>query len=243
MSIDQIKIHNYIQAYGKTLKNLNLAISEQEQQNIYLLIILLGELDDLYDNQEREITPLELQKIKQKMLAVIPDSLLRQKTIDSLFESMLMEAKNQQHSSLAQYLENSSITSGVHLIAGYLASIFHISSQIWYSQWVNSFGYEVASIVRLANDYLDLSTSQYRFSAEAPQENSINFFPNKLTLKLFIAYKYILHKARYYTYILGLKCLTLFCNCTNYLNAFNCYESVLQLGFKVYFVDQQSCRD
>ena len=196
MSIEQIKIHDYIQAYGNTLKELNITVSEQDKNNIYRLIILLGKLDDLYDKKVQSFSNRELQQIRDEMTALIPESSLKQKTIDSLFESMVNEANSQKHSSLGQYLENSSITSGVHLIACYLGSIFKISSEIWFSRWVNSFGHEIGSIVRLANDYLDLSTSQNRFLAEASQENPIVFFHNKLTFKFFIAYKYILHKVR-----------------------------------------------
>ncbi len=248
MSINKIKIHNYIQGYGNTLKALNITVSEQDQNNIYRLILLLGELDDLYDQKYHQKVhnfgrARELQKIRDEMTALIPESSLKQKTLDSLFESMVNEANNQQHSSLGQYLENSSITSGIPLIACYLGSIFQLSPEIWFSRLVNSFGYEIGSIVRLANDYLDLSTSQNRFLAEASQENPIVFFHNKLTFKFFIAYKYILHKVRYYAYIIGLKYLKSVCNWEDYLIAINCYESVLELGFKAYFVDREACRD
>ncbi len=29
----------------------------------------------------------------------------------------------------------------------------------------------------------------------------------------------------------------------DYLKALNCYESVLELGFKAYFLDREACRD
>ncbi len=243
MSINKCKIHNYVQAYGNTLKALNIPVSEQDQYNIYRLIILLGELDDLYDQKVHNFwRERELQKLRAEMSVLIPETSLKQKTIDSLFESMRNEANNQKHSSLGQYLENSSITSGIHLIACYLASIFQLSPEIWFSRQVNTFGSEIGSIVRLANDYLDLSTSQNRLLAEASQENPLPFFPNKFCLKFFIAYKYILHKLRYYIYLMKLKYLPL-AQRQDYLKAINCYESVLELGFKAYFVDREACRD
>ena len=243
MSINQIKIHNYVQAYGNTLKAFNLAVSEQDQNKIYRLIILLGKLDDLYDQKvQKFFRERELQKIRAEMTILIPGTSLKQKTLDSLFKSMRDEANNQQHSSLEQYLENSSITIGIPLIACYLASIFQLSPEIWFSRLVNSFDYEIGSIVRLANDYLDLSTSRNRSLAEVSQENPLLFFPNKLSFKFFIAYKYILHKLRYYIHIIKLKYLPI-AQRQDYLKAINCYESVLALGFKVYFLEREACRD
>ncbi len=243
MSINQIKIHNYIQAYGNTLKALNLKISAQDQHNIYRLILLLGELDDLYDHKVHHcLRTRNVQKIREEMTALIPESSLKHKTLDSLFESMVKEANNQQHSSLRQYLENSSITVGIPLIACYLGSIFQLPPEIWFSRLVNSFAYEIGSIVRLANDYLDVSTSRNRLLAEVSQSNPFLFFQNKLSFQLFIVYKYILHKLRYHFYTVRLKYLPIERR-QDYLKAIKCYESVLELGFKAYFVEREACRD
>ena len=161
MSINQIKIHNYVQAYGNTLKAFNIPVSEQDQNKIERLIILLGKLDDLYDQKvQKFFGERELQKIRAEMTILIPGTSLKQKTLDSLFKSMRDEANNQQHSSLEQYLENSSITIGTPLIACYLASIFQLSSEICFSRLVNSFAYEIGSIVRLANDQVVINTRQ-----------------------------------------------------------------------------------
>lgn len=242
MSIDKNKIQTYIQAYGDTLRELNIPVSEQDKTNICRLIVLLGEFDDLYDKQTG-FSDQDLHKIKNEMIALIPESPLKQKTIDSLFEAMASEANSRNYISLEQYLEISSITSGVQLVACYLGSLLKVSPEIWFSKWVSTFGHEIGSIVRLANDYLDLGTSQQRYSTETSQENSILFFKNKFTLKLFIAYKYLLHKVRYHACTMKLKYLKSIRDWQHYLQAINCYESVLELGFKAYFIDQDACRD
>lgn len=243
MNIDKHKIHTYIQAYGDTLKDLNIPVSEQDKTNICQLIVLLGEFDDLYDKPTQSFSDRDLQQIKDEMIALIPESPLKQRTLDALFEAMANEASSQHHGSLEQYLETSSITSGVQLVACYLGSLLKLSPEIWFSRRVHAFGHEIGSIVRLANDYLDLDTSQHRSLAEASQENSILFFDHKFALKLFIAYKYILHKLHYYAYIVKLKYLKSIQDWQHHLQAINCYESVLELGFKAYFVDQEACRD
>ena len=242
MNLDEKRIHEYIQLYGHILKGLNLSVSETDKSNLYTLIVLLAKLDDVYDTNLQTSRQQTLQEVKGKMLGLIPKNTLKEKVVDSLFAAMADEASGQHHDSLQDYLEASNVTTGVHLIACYLGSVFKISPDIWFSRIVNSFGREVGTIIRLANDYLDINTSQNRHLAEAPQENAILFFQNKATLKCFIAYKYGLHKLRYHAYETVLRWLKFLYNYPSYLKAITCYESVLELGFKAYFVDKNDCR-
>lgn len=236
-------ILNYVGIYKDILKEYQIAISEEDSNNIYNLILLIFELDDLYDNRNKSPEKEELERIKQKMLGLMPDnSSIALKTIESFFQSMKDELYLDSSQSLDRYLLVSSRSIGARVITAYLVSKIKIEPSIWFSKVVTEFNNEIDSIIRLANDYLDVRVDEKRISEEVPQIKAMNFFSSKFRFKIEIFCRYIKHKINYYICLLRFKYLKSCPAWQNYLRAIDCSESVIDWAFKTYIIDKNSCQ-
>ena len=92
-------------------------------------------------------------------------------------------------------------------ISGYLASTISLDLNVWFSDIMVEFNYEINSIVRLANDYLDVTADEKRTLEEIPQIKAINFFTSRSQFKIYLLFRYVIHKIRYYAYLIRFKYL------------------------------------
>ncbi len=131
---------------------------------------------------------------------------------------------------------------GAQLVTGYLASKNQVELSIWLSQPIVQLNNEIDDIIRLANDYLDITVDVKRTSKEVAQIKAMNFFGSKFKFKIYLYYRYVFHKIRYYVYAIGFKYLNIFSQRQDYLVAIECIESVLDFGVKAYMADKKSFR-
>jgi hypothetical protein len=163
--------------------------------------------------------------------------------VELVFKSMSDEANTDLSKSLAQYLSVCGKSIGGQLIVGYLASKKNIDLTVWFSQRMIKFNDEINDLIRLANDYLDITVDRKRMSEEVTQIKAINFFHYKFIFKSYLYYRYILHKICYYFYLIKFKYLNISAQGRDYWEAINCAESVLDLAFIAYILDRKSGRN
>jgi hypothetical protein len=82
---------------------------------------------------------------------------------------------------------------------------------IWLSDLLVQFNDEINDndVMRLANDYLDVTVDVNRMPEEVSQIKAINFFCSKFEFKAYLYIRYIIHKIRYYLYLIGLRYLNI----------------------------------
>lgn len=177
------------------------------------------------------------------MILLMPDRQpIALNSIELVFAAMDEEAHADLSESLARYLSVCGKSIGAQLITGYLASKNQVGLNIWLSQPIVKLNDEINDIIRLANDYLDVTVDVKRISKEVAQIKAINFFRSKFEFKAYLYYRYVCHKIRYYVYAIGLRCLNIFSQRQDYLMAIECIESVLDFGVKAYIADKKSFR-
>ncbi len=274
--LDKEGIKKYVVLYKEILSKRQIVVTDKDLDNIYHLILLTFDLDDLYDSlvdgafpsenrsldslsavgvslpcltaEATQTEPLrersdELEKIEQKMISLMPDRQpIALNSIALVFTAMEEEAHTDLSESLTRYLSVCGKSIGAQLITGYLASKNQIELDIWLSPPIVKFSNEINDIIRLANDYLDITVDIKRVSEEVSQVKAINFFRSKFEFKVYLYYGYVSHKIRYYIYAIGFRCLNIFSQRQDYLVAIECIESVLDFGVKAYIADKKSFR-
>jgi hypothetical protein len=234
----------YVKLYQRILDKYQIKLSEEDLRNIYNLIELVFELDDLYDLVGRSFNYHELAKIKTTMIALMPNNNpIGLSAIEVLFQAMKDESSLKLNESLTQYLAVCSKSIGAVIITGYLASKLGLEPSIWFSKIIVKFNNEIDSLIRLANDYLDLTQDRQRNLQELPQIKAIDFFYSKSQFKRYLFSRYIIHKISYLIYLIRFKYLKLSPCWKDYWQAISCSESVLDWAFKVYIIDRNSCQD
>jgi hypothetical protein len=236
-------IQKYIKLYQDIVGKYKIIISEQDLNNLYQLALLIFELDNLFDENDNYPSQEELEAIKNKMVALIPNgNLIGLQAIDFLFKAMDAEQKIDLNKSLTQYLTISSKTIGSEVLTSYLISKLAIDPLVWFSKIIVKFNDEINNIIRLANDYLDVSLDRERIVKEAKQIKAIRFFWCKVNFKLNIIYRYFIHKIIYFIYLIIFRYLKISKQWQDYWQAIACSESILDWAFKVYIIDKNSCR-
>jgi hypothetical protein len=250
--LDKEGIKIYVYLYKNILGEHQIIVTDEDLNNIYNLILLTFDLDDLYDSlgggafppENRSPNPIELDKIKQKMISLMPDRHpIALHSIELVFTAMEDEAHAELSESLNRYLSVCGKSIGAQLVTGYLASKNQIGLDIWLSHPIVRFNDEINDLVRLANDYLDITVDTKRFSEEAPQIKAMNFFSYKLQFKADLYRRYIIHKIRYYLDTISFKYLHVSSHWQDYLVAIDCIESVLDFAVKAYITDKRSFRE
>ena len=239
-------ILSYVKLYNNILDKHQIFLSERDLSNIYQLILLVFELDDLYDVVP-QCSPNhhKLAKIKTAMISLMPNHHpLGLQAIAVVFEAMKDESllKANQSLNLNQYLKVSSQSIGAPIIMAYLASKINVATGIWYSATIVKFNNEITALIRLANDYLDTDVDLKRSINENQQIKAIDFFDSQSKFKQYLLGKYIIHKLHYYFYLIRFKYLKLSAKDRDYLQAIACSESVLDWAYKVYVIDHNSCQ-
>jgi hypothetical protein len=280
--LDKEGIKKYVKLYENILSKHNIIVNDEDLDNIYHLILLISNLDDLYDSilhsrsvpqetsgfcpgrgyaeannnspdslsAEADATftetlcdRIKLEKIKQQMISLMPDRQpIALNSIELVFAAMDEEAHADLSESLTRYLSVCSKSTGAQLVAGYLASKNRIELNLWLSDTIVKFNNETNDIIRLANDYLDVTVDAERMSEEVSQIKAMNFFRCKFEFKAYLYRRYILHKIRYYLYSLGFKYLNISSQRRDNLVAIECIESVLDLAVRAYVTDKKSFR-
>jgi hypothetical protein len=242
--LDKDGIRNYVDLYKNILSEHQIIVTDLDLNNIYNLILLTFDLDDLYDSLDRAPDCIELEKIKQKMISLMPDRHpIALNSIELVFAAMEEEAHADLSESLNRYLSVCGKSIGAQLVTGYLASKNQIGLDLWLSHPIVQFNDEINDLVRLANDYLDVTVDAKRVSEEVPQIKAMNFFRCRLQFKSDLYRRYIFHKIRYYLYLVGFKYLHISSHRQDYLVATNCIESVLDFAVKAYITDKRSFRE
>jgi hypothetical protein len=265
--LDKEGIKKYVILYKDILSKRQIVVADEDLDNIYQLILLTFDLDDLYDSivggafpsENRSFDSLaakadamqtgtlpdrvKLERIKQQMILLMPDRQpIALNSIELVFAAMDEEAHADLSESLSRYLSVCGKSIGAQLITGYLASKNQVGLNIWLSQPIVKLNDEINDIIRLANDYLDVTVDVKRISKEVAQIKAINFFRSKFEFKVYLYYQYACHKIRYYVYAIGLRCLNIFSQRQDYLVAIECIESVLDFGVRAYIADKKSFR-
>lgn len=135
--MNQKSILNYVKLYQDILGKHQIFLSDEDLDHIYHLILLVFELDDLYDRLELyPPSQAKLASINKAMISLMPDhNPIGLQAIAIVFqamqdESLLTAGKNLD---LNQYLKISSQSIGSPIITAYLASKIKIDPDIWYS--------------------------------------------------------------------------------------------------------------
>jgi hypothetical protein len=239
--LDKAEIKEYVLLYDRILRDHQIVVASEDLNNIYQLILLTFDLDDLYDSTECPPDKSKIAKIKQAMILLMPDRhSIALNSIDLVFEAMEEEAHSDLSESLNRYLSVCGKSIGAQLIAGYLASKNQIELNIWLSDIIVKFNDDVNDIIRLANDYLDVTVDAKRISEEVSQLKAIKFFHCKFEFKAYLSARYILHKIRYCVYSIHSMYLNISPGQEDYSIAINCIESVLNFAVKVYIDDKKS---
>lgn len=242
--LDKEGIKKYVGLYRDILSKHQIVVTDRDLDNIYNLILLTFDLDDLYDSIDHSGNLVELEKIKEEMISLMPDCQpIALHSIDLVFTAMDEEAHADLSGSLARYLSVCGKSIGAQLVTGYLASKNEIELNIWLSDPLVQFNDEINDLIRLANDYLDVTVDVNRISEEISQIKAMNFFRNKLEFKAYLYCRYILHKIGYYLYSIGLRYLNISSRRQDYLVAIECSESVLDFAVKAYIADKKSFRE
>jgi hypothetical protein len=241
--LDKEGIEKYVMFYKQILCDHQLVVSDEDLHNIYQLILLTFDLDDLYDSIECVHDRSKIAKIKQAMISLMPNrDSIALNSIDLVFEAMEAEAHTDLSASLHRYLSVCGKSIGAQLITGYLATKNQIESNIWLSDIIVRFNDDINDLIRLANDYLDTTVDVNRISEEVPQIKAIKFFHSKFEFKAYLSVRYILHKLRYYLYSIYFKYFNSSPQQQDYSIAINCIESVLDFAVKAYIDDKKSFR-
>jgi hypothetical protein len=244
LTMNKDSILGYVKLYKSILDKYQIFLSEKDLENIYQLIVLVFQLDDLYDLVGKSPELRKLATIKAAMISLIPNNnTLGLHGIEVVFQAMKDEYLLDLRESLTKYLQVCSKSIGASIITGYLASKIGLKSSIWFSDILVKFNDEINCLIRLANDYLDLTVDKQRNFEEVPRIKTAHFFANKAQFKRYLIYKYILHKIRYLIYLIRFKYLKLSCYWEDYCQAIFCSESVLDWAFKVYLIDRNSCQE
>ena len=241
---DKEGIKNYVRLYKSILSKHQIIVPDKDLSNIYKLIVLTFELDDLYDSVDKAFNKVELEAIKKEMISLMPNRHpIALHSIEIVFKAMDDEAHSNLNQSLDSYLRVCSKSIGAQIIAGYLASKTCINLNIWLSKIIAKFNNEIDDIIRLANDYLDITVDARRMSEESPQIKAINFFRCKFEFKSYLCCRYLFHKVHYYLYLVGFKYFHISPQWKDYIGAISCSESVLDFAVKAYITDKKSCRE
>lgn len=244
--MNQKIILNYVKLYQHILERHQIFLDDRDLDNIYQLILLVFELDDLYDRAE--LSPpsrAKLAKIAAAMTSLMPDcSSIGASAIASVFQGMQDESRlrSARTLSLKRYLKVSSQSIGASIIVAYLVSKIKLAPSIWYSNTLVKFNEQTNVLIRLANDCLDTDTDRSRSVEEIPQVKASFFFASKSQLKRYLFSKYLLHKLHYYVYQVKYKYLKLSPHAGEYWQAIACSESVLDWAVRVYVIDRNSCQ-
>ena len=239
-------ILSYVKLYPSILARHHIFLEDRDLAAIYRLILLVFELDDLYDRiRLYSLKKSELIKIEQEMISLIPNcNPIGVQAITSVFQAMKDESllKADRSLNLNQYLSVCRQSIGSSIIAAYLASKKQLPLNIWYSDFVMSFNNEINELIRLANDLLDIDTEKLRNNNEVSQIKASCFFASKTQFKSYFLYRYIVHRLRYFLYLFRFKYLKLDFSSKEYIQAIACSESVLELAFQAYIKDRNSCQ-
>jgi hypothetical protein len=242
--LDKEGIKKYVSLYRDILSKHQIAVTDLDLDNIYNLILLTFDLDDLYDSIDRSGDLIELETIKQKMISLMPDrQQIALHSIELVFTAMDEEAHTDLSGSLARYLSVCGKSIGAQLVTGYLASKNGIKLNIWRSDSLVKFNDQINDLIRLANDYLDVTVDVNRMAEEVSQIKAMNFFRSKFEFKSYLYCRYILHKIRYYLYSIGWRYLSISPQRKDYLVVIECSESVLDFAVKAYIADKKSFRE
>jgi hypothetical protein len=242
--LDKEGIKKYVSLYRYILGKHQVFVTDRDLDNIYNLILLTFDLDDLYDSIDNSSDIVELEKIKHKMISLMPDRQpIALHSIELVFTAMDEEVHTDLSGSLARYLSVCGKSIGAQLVNGYLASKNGIELNIWLSEPLVKFNNEINDLIRLANDYLDVTVDINRMAEEVSQIKAMNFFRSKFEFKAYLYIRYILHKISYYLYSIGLRYLNISSQRKDYLVAIECSESVLDFAVKAYIADKKSFRE
>ncbi len=241
---NETKILNYVYLYPEILKRYGLVIGSKDLINLYQLIKLIFEIDAFYDHQERPTQQDELNRLQKAMHSLLPSSHpIMERAIALFLESIERESKLDLSCSFNQYLQVASYSIGAHLLADYLAYLLKIPVSVWFSPVITQFNQEINRLIRLSNDYLDITADQERNTQEISQLKASHFLRNPFQFKFYFLSQYLFHKLHYYFLLVVFKYLKLTPKWQDYLTSVYCAESILAWAYKVYVIDRNSCQE
>ena len=209
------------------------------------MITLIFEVDSLYDAKGVSFSQSKVKSLHEKMSCLLSESSpMTQPAIERFFQAMKEESIGSTPNCLKDYLQVSRYSIGAEILSNYIAYFLQIPSEIWFSKKISQFNEEIYTLIRLANDYLDVKSDQSRIEQEKVQIKAPQFFSNLLCFKLYFYWLYVYHKLHYYYKHLNYKlCRINQPEKEHYLKAILVSESLLIWAYKVYVIDQNSVHD
>jgi hypothetical protein len=102
--LDKEGIKKYVSLYRDILSEHQIVVTDRDLDNIYHLILLTFNLDDLYDSTDNSGDCIESEKIKRKMISLMPDRQpIALHSIELVFTAMDEEAHTDLSASLARF--------------------------------------------------------------------------------------------------------------------------------------------
>lgn len=241
---NQRQILHYISFYQNVLEKSGLVVSWEDLQRLIPVVNLIFEVDSLYDLEDSSLSSQKVEELQARMSQLMGDtSPLTQPAIKRFFHAMEQELTEDLGDALTDYLHISRYSIGAELLSSYIAYLLKVPPEIWFSATINRFNQDIYTLIRLANDYLDVSIEQKRLKGERMQVQATDFFSNLWLFKGYFLVRFLFHKFRYYCYLIFSKYFYFSFTKQMYLTAIICAESILTWAYKVYVTDQNSVHE
>jgi hypothetical protein len=238
---NHLKIIKYIDLYRSILARHGFSIDPIDASRLHELITLIFEIDTRYERAVLYPDRVEIANLKEITRSLFPEyPEIVEPAIDRFFTAMERENDPPSGNSLNQYLEISSDSIGSHLLASQIACFLGIPAAVWLSPPIAALNREINELIRLANDYLDITVDRFGDERELPQIKAGRFLPNPFLYKLYFFSRFILHRFRYRLTALRFRFRR---DGREYLRALHCSRSILEWAYRVYVIDKNSCRD
>jgi hypothetical protein len=207
--------------YRSILDRHGLVLDTNDYRQLQELIALIFEIDIRYQRAECFPDRVAIANLKETMRSIFPDCpAIYQPAIERFFTAKERETNPSIRTSLERYLHISGDSVGSHLLASQIACFLQIPPEIWLSPTLAILNGEIHRLIRLANDYPDVTLAQSPLRIKASQ-----FFADALTYKRYFFARYYQHQFRYWFTRLYWQYRR---NGNDYTRAIHCAQSLLQ---------------
>jgi hypothetical protein len=225
--------------YRSILDRHGLVLDTNDYRRLQELIALIFEIDIRYQRAECFPDRVAIANLKETMRSLFPHCpAIYQPAIERFFAAKERETNPSIGTSVERYLHISSDSVGSHLLTSQIACFLQITPEIWLSPTLTMLNGEINRLIRLANDYPDVTIDRSPLRIKASQ-----FFADSLTYKRYFLARYYQHQFRYW-------CTRLYWQYrrdgNDYTRAIHCAESLLQWADPLSVINRasgQNCED
>jgi hypothetical protein len=225
--------------YCSILDRHGLVLEANDYRQLQELITLIFEIDSRYQRAECFPDRVAIANLKETMRSLFPHcSPIYEPAIERFFTAKERETNPSSRTSVERYLHISGDSIGSHLLTSQIACFLQIPPEIWLSPILTMLNGEINQLIRLANDYPDVTIAHFPLRIKASQ-----FFADSLTYKRYFFARYYQHQFRYW-------CTRLYWqyrrNGNDYTRAIHCAQSLLQWADPLSVINtapSQSCEE